>query len=138
MNRRSTHAALLWLLTIAFAVRVFGQAVQRWAPQPFLPPFAAFQGSSLPYGVLLTAQLLILIVMAVVARRIQMGALIPNAHTGKLLTWVGGIYMAGSIVRIAIGLIVATAPAWFSTWIPAAFHLVLAAYLLALASYHRR
>ena len=46
LNKRATYAALLWLLTMAFAMRVLGQALQRWAPQPLLPPFDAFQGAA--------------------------------------------------------------------------------------------
>jgi len=43
-----------------------------------------------------------------------------------------------SVGRIVVGLSVPAAPAWFSTWIPAVFHVVLAAYVLTLAHYHRR
>ena len=50
-----------------------------------------------------------------------------------VLLWIGGIYMAGSLLRIAVGLAVPGAPAWFSTWIPALFHVVLAGYVLTLA-----
>jgi hypothetical protein len=123
------HAALLWLLTILFSLRVAGQAIQRWAPQSWLPPFDAFQGSSLPYGVLLASQLVILAAMAWFAFHI------PKPR--RLLLWAGGVYMAGSLARIAVGLLVPNAPAWFSTWIPASFHVVLAAYLLTLAHHHR-
>ena len=42
--------------------------------------------------------------------------------------------MAGSLLRIAVGIAVPAAPAWFSTWIPALFHLVLAGYVLTLAT----
>ena len=137
MTRRTVFASLLWLETFVFALRVCGQALQRWAPQPFLPVFDAFQGSGLPYSLLLSAQAVILIVMIAFARRVQIGSLIPNARAAMALLWAGGIYMAGSIGRIVVGLTVATAPAWFSTWIPAVFHVVLAAYVLTLAYYHR-
>jgi hypothetical protein len=93
-NARREH--LLWFLTFLFALRVAGQAIQRWAPQSFLPPFDAFQGSNLPYFVLLGSQI------------VTLGAM-RSATCG--------------------------APAWFSTWIPAAFHLVLAGYVLALGCY---
>jgi hypothetical protein len=52
---------------------------------------------------------------------------------GRVLLWIGGIYMVGSLLRIAVGLAVPGASAWFSTWIPALFHVVLAGYVLALA-----
>jgi len=103
-------AGVLWSLSFLFALRLLGQAVQRWAPQDFLPVFGAFQGSELPYWLLLSAQ----------------------------LAWAGVIYMAGSLARIAVGLAVPAAPDWFRTWIPAVFHVVLAAYVLTLALCHRR
>jgi hypothetical protein len=138
VTRRATYAASLWLLTVLFAMRVFAQALQRWAPQPLLPPFDAFQGSNLPYWLLLSVQLVILVVMIVVARRVQTGSLAPRTRAGTVLTLVGWIYMTLSVGRIAVGLSVPTAPGWFSTWIPAVFHVVLAAYVLTLAYYHRR
>jgi len=138
VTRRATYAASLWLLTSLFAMRVLGQALQRWAPQPFLPPFDAFQGSNLPYWLLLSVQLVILVVMIVVARRVQTGSLAPSARAGTVLALVGWIYMTLSVGRIAVGLSAPAAPAWFSTWIPAVFHVVLSAYVLTLAHYHRR
>jgi len=138
VTKRATYTASLWMLTIFFAMRVLGQALQRWAPQPFLPPFDAFQGSNLPYWLLLSVQLVILVVMIVVARRVQTGSLAPSARAGTVLALVGWIYMTLSVGRIAVGLSAPAAPAWFSTWIPAVFHVVLAAYVLTLAHYHRR
>lgn len=113
------------MLTLLFALRVAGQAIQHWAPQPYLPPFEAFQGSNLPYPMLLASQFLILGVMVFCNLRL------PNG--GRVLLWIGGLYMAGSLLRIVIGLAVPGAPAWFSTWIPALFHIILAGYVLALA-----
>jgi len=132
------YAVVSWLLTTLFAARVLGQAIQRWAPQPFLPPFSEFQGSSLPYWSLLSAQLLILAVMGFVSRRVQTGTFAPGPRTGTALAWLGGAYMTGSIARIAVGLAVPGAPDWFRTWIPAVFHIVLATFVLTLAFYHRR
>ena len=139
--RSSAHrnyAAWLWLFSILFALRVLGQALQLWLPQPYLPPFRAFQGSGLPYWLLLSAQLAILAVMARLAWRAQRGILQPGPRMGRILTWAGGIYMCGSLARIAVGLFVPGAPAWFSTWIPAIFHVVLAAFVLTLAAFHQR
>jgi hypothetical protein len=129
--------ALLWLLAALFAARVAGQALQLWFPLPFLPPFAAFQGTDLPYSVLLSSQLLILGAMVWSAWNVHAGELVPAAHTRALITWLGAIYMAGSLARIAIGLTWPGAPSWFSAWIPAAFHLVLAGFLVTLAHVFR-
>ena len=126
-------AFLLWLLTFLFSLRVAGQAIQRWAPQPWLPPFDAFQGSNLPYAVLLGSQVAILAAMAFCNLRRPAG--------GRVLFWFGVIYMTGSLARIAVGLAVPDAHPWFRAWISAVFHIVLAAYLLLLsapARFHSR
>jgi hypothetical protein len=76
--------------------------------------------------VLLSSQVLILGVMIFCNLRPPKG--------GRALLWIGGLYMAGSLLRIAVGIALPSAPAWFSAWIPAAFHLVLAGYVLTLAT----
>src|SRR5215211_7170591 len=86
------YAAVLWTLSLLFVLRVAGQALQRWAPQPFLPPFDSFQGSSLPYGLLLAAQLAIIAFMASVSWRVAMGTLRASRRVGRVLTWIGGFY----------------------------------------------
>lgn len=133
-----SYAAVLWALSSLFAARLLGQAVQHWAPQPFLPAFEEFQGSSLPYWLLLSAQILILSTMALFSWRAQSGMLAPSRRAASVLAWFGGIYMAASLGRIVVGLAVPVAPDWFRTWIPAIFHVVLAGYVLTLAVYHRR
>jgi hypothetical protein len=131
------YAALLWLLSFLFALRVLGQGLQRWLPQGFLPPFNAFQGSGLPYWLLLSVQVAILALMMHVSRGVQAGTLTAGCRTKVALSWFGWIYMTGSLLRIAIGLALPAAPAWFSTWIPALFHVVLAGFVLALSSWYR-
>jgi hypothetical protein len=130
------YAAALWALSLAFVLRVAAQALQRWAPQRFLPPFEEFQGSSLSYDLLLASQLAIIAVMSHVSWRVSTGALARSRRIGRVLAWIGSLYMAGSIARVAIGVLVPGAPAWFTAWISGAFHLVLAAFVLTLASFH--
>jgi hypothetical protein len=130
-------AALLWGLTTLFVLRVLCQAIQRWLPQQWLPGFEKFQGSNFPYPALLGVQLFIIILMVHFSLRVQRRTFSPDARTAKAVTWLGGIYMLGSLLRISIGLSVPDAPPWFSTWIPAIFHLVLAGYVITLALYQR-
>jgi len=132
------HLAVLATLTVLFGCRVAGQAVQHWFPQPWLPDFGSFQGSSLQYSTLLAIQLLILGLMARTCWRLARGLIRPDRRLGRGLLWFGTIYMVGSVLRIAIGLTVPDAPAWFSSWIPAFFHLVLAGFVLAAADLHLR
>jgi hypothetical protein len=138
VGRAGLYGSYTWTLSALFAARVLGQAVQRWVPQPFLPPFEAFQGSRLPYWQLLSFQLLVLVVMMRVARRVQTGRLVPRHRIGFGLAWAGAAYMAVALGRIAVGLAVPDAHAWFKTWIPAFFHVVLAAFVLVVSLYHLR
>ncbi len=124
---------LLWLFTGLFAGRVIGQMLQLWLPQPFLPPFDSFQGSNLPYSVLLPSQILILGLMTWTVGKVQARELRPNPRTASILMWLGGIYMLGSLARIVVGLAAPDAPGWFTAWVPAVFHVVLAAFALTLA-----
>jgi hypothetical protein len=132
------YCAVMWLLSFLFAGRVLGQALQRWLPQSFLPSFHEFQGSNLPYWLLLSAQLVIMAAMVRFSWRAQTGRLMPNRRAGRVLAWAGAIYMMGSLARLAIGLALPDPPAWFTAWIPAIFHVVLAGFVLTLAMYHLR
>ncbi len=132
------HVIVMALLTAVFGLRVAGQAVQFWAPQSFLPAFESFQGSTLPYSTLLLMQLLILALMLRTCLRVGWGITVPDRRLGRALAWFGALYMAGSVARILVGIAVPSAPAWFSAWIPAFFHLVLAGFVLAAADYHLR
>jgi hypothetical protein len=125
------------VLTALFATRVAGQAIQRWMPQGFLPQVGAFQGSNLPYWLLLSSQLVILALMVRVCLRMQRRTLVRTPRAGLVLAWLGGIYMALALGRIAAGLAIPDAHAWFRAWIPAFFHIVLAAFVLAVSLYHR-
>jgi hypothetical protein len=134
---RPQIAWTLATLTFLFAGRIVGQMIQRWAPQSFLPPFHSFQGSSLPYGVLLPIQILILSAMIRSTRNVGRGTSRPNARLGAFLALFGGLYLFIAVTRIGIGLLAPEAGPWFRAWIPAAFHVVLAAFVVSLARYHR-
>jgi hypothetical protein len=129
-------ALVMLCATLAFAARVAGQAVQGALPQPWLPPFDRWQGSGLPYPVLLAAQCLILGAMLWAAIRAWRGTLRSSSGAMKVATVLGTAYFAGALARIAIGAFVPAAPAWFRAWIPASFHVVLASFVLALGRYH--
>ncbi len=132
-----TSAWLLVLLSVLFALRVLGQAVQFWTEVPWLPSFESFQGSRLPYWALLPAQALILGFMGRHSWRLRRGKVEPRREKGRALLWLGGTYLAGSLGRLAMGL-VPGAPGWYRAWIPGAFHVVLAGYVVTVAAYHLR
>ena len=134
----TTYAGALWVLAGLFSARVLGQALQHWAPLPFLPPFEAFQGSGLPYLLLLSAQLAILGWMCRLAWRVSAGKLMPRHRAGRLLAWAGSLYFICMLGRLVAGLAFDTGSPWFEAWIPALFHMVLAAFVLTLAAYNWR
>jgi hypothetical protein len=138
-RQSATSGAAAWccIAFALFALRVLAQAIQHFVPQSFLPPFNAFQGSGLPYPLLLSAQAAILAWMAVTCRRVLAGSQRRSGRTSMALAWFGWPYMAGSVLRIAIGLTIPAAPGWFRAWIPGIFHLVLAAFVLAAARLYR-
>ena len=131
------HPAILATLTALFAARVGAQAVQRWVPLHFLPPFGAFQGSSLPYSLVLPAQLLILALMCRIAWRTHKCVLQRRPRSRRILAILGSIYFATMLARLLVGITVPGAPVWFRTPISSVFHLVLATFVLVLAAYHR-
>ena len=131
---RTAYGAALAVLSLLFALRVAGQALQRWTPQAYLPDFGSFQGSSLPYPVLLSAQLVILVLMIRATYRVSNGEYRRSAKATRVLWWLGAIYMIASLSRMAAGFAFAHASSWFTAWIPAFFHVVLAGFLLTLAA----
>jgi hypothetical protein len=110
--------------------------VQKWFPQPYLPAFGEFQGSGIPYWILLSVQIVILAAMGHVSWRVQRGLLQPKRRKGVVLRALGGVYMTGSVARIVVGVSLPDAPSWFTAWIPALFHVAIASFVLVLASYH--
>lgn len=130
------YGTVLSMLTLLFACRVAGQAVQYFQPQPWLPAFLEFQGSDLPYWALLGAQLVILLLMVRFSTAVAEARLPKSERAGRTLSWIGAMYMGGALLRIGIGLLVPGAKGWFTAWIPAIFHVVLAGWVLTLAAYH--
>jgi len=136
--QHSLHTFLLLAFLLLFAARVIGQAIQRWIPQSFLPPFESFQGSNFPYEFLLLIQIFILFIMFRVTWQVGWGQFVRRKRSARIFAWVGGIYLIGSIARILIGAMLPTAHAWFKAGIPAFFHLVLAGFIIVLAICHSK
>jgi uncharacterized membrane protein required for colicin V production len=130
------YAWILGVLTALFALRVAGQALQRWMPLDALPAFDGFKGSALPYWLLLAVQLFILVLMASITFDVAAGTRRRNRQSARVLGWLGGIYMASSLGHIAADLALAHPAPWFTAWIPAFFHVVLAGFVVTLAAYH--
>jgi hypothetical protein len=123
-------AVLLVLLTTLFAARVLGQALVAFLGVGWLLPMEAWYSGLLPYPVLLPAQVLILGVQIVVDHDAWSGRGFfarPRPGAGRALRWLGAAYALAMVVRYALTR---------SHLVPIVFHLVLAAYLLALGRHY--
>src|SRR5690606_13990011 len=117
----------------AFGVRVLAHAFQVVAATDRLPPVAAWQGSGLPYPLLLLSQLTILAVMGWSLVRVARGQpVFPAGRAGWALA-LGALYFAAMAFRLLAGLTVLADVPWFAAPLPTSFHLVLALFLMLLA-----
>lgn len=130
------YVTTLSVLTLLFGLRVLGQLIQYLAPTDLLPAFDAWQGSTLPYPVLLGFQLLILIACGIAVRSVATRRLTPNPKTARVLYILGIPYFSLMFLRLALGVEALQDVPWFSATLPAFFHMVLAGILLTLAHYH--
>lgn len=117
-------------LALAFLLRVAGQAVQRWSPLEFLPPFEAWQGSGLPYPALLASQAVILALLGVAICSIMHRAGALGTRASRCVIFIGCGYFALMLVRLALGLTVLGDSGWFTAWISTLLHLDLALILI--------
>ena len=79
----------LWL---AFLFRVAGQAVQRWFPLEFLPPFDAWQGSGIAYPALLASQVVIIALVGAALCSIVHGARALGTTASWCVIFIGCAY----------------------------------------------
>lgn len=134
------------LLGLAFLARVAGQAVQRWWGVGFLPSQDAWQGSSLPFPALFTAQLVILVIIAAATLRMRAGRSLFGRRWVRPIAWFGALYFAAMAARLVIGLLgdagafgddSLAAGKWFAAYLPTSFHLVLALEVMVFAAYQQ-
>lgn len=99
-----TLTILVGTLATAFLLRIIGQAIQRWAPQTFLPPFEAWQGSSLPYPLLLAFQVVILAALVLAISGMARGRRVLVRRVGQAVVTVGILYFIVMAARLLLGL----------------------------------
>jgi sterol desaturase/sphingolipid hydroxylase (fatty acid hydroxylase superfamily) len=129
---------VLRVLCFLFAFRVIAQLVQRLAPVSFLPPDGAWHSGSLPYSLLLTLQILLLIVMALTQVKITRGMLVPRPTVGTGLLSLGAVYFAFMLFRFGAAFTFGAGHPFLGVALPAFFHLVLSAWILVLGFYHHQ
>lgn len=128
-------APLLSLLLALFLGRVLAQLAVAAGVEGWLPPFEAFMSGLLPYGLLLPAQLLIVIVYARTCMDFWVGGewARPRRRWGVALAWFGFIYLALMLFRFWVWATRHPGTLWMGGPIPTVFHWVLAGFILVVA-----
>jgi hypothetical protein len=127
----------LWLFLGLFALRVAGQVLVLARAPRWLPPMD--QWNLVPYRLLLPAQLVLLAVLGWIALDLSRGAGLfarPRPALGPPLLWWSYLYAGAMAVRYGVRMRRRPDQRWFGGAIPIVFHLVLAAFALALGIYH--
>ena len=130
------HGTALAILLGLFCFRVLAQLLQRYLELPFLPPFDAWQSGAVPYEVLLTSQILIIVFYARILQRIMTRQMQPNRRQGWIFFITGLIYFLAMVLRLAIGLAGLSEHHWFRSYLPILFHFVLSSYLIVVGNFH--
>jgi len=129
--------AFLWLFLGLFFLRVAGQVLVLLRAPTWLPPMP--QWNLLPYRFLLPIQIVLLAVMAWVAGDLARGDGVfarPTPAAGDALIWFSYVYVGAMAARYAVRMGKRPAERWFGGTIPIVFHVVLAAYLFTLGTFH--
>ena len=110
---------LLWILLALFVLRVAGQAMVAFFDVQWLPPMERWYSGLVPYGILLPAQIAIVVLMAKICADFtrRWGFFVqPRRFFAMYWLWFAWVYLAGMIVRFLVQ----------GPTIPVFFHWVLA------------
>ena len=127
-------ATLLRWLAVLFAFRVSAQLLVLFYPALPLPAFEFWHSGYLPYPILVICQLALLFILIYFALRVHANNIKPHKKLGQLLLILGVIYFSVMTIRLGISLAELSDIGWFQRPIPSFFHMVLASYLMVLAS----
>ena len=122
----------LWALTALFCLRVLGQVLVAFLEVRWLPPMERWYSCLVPYPALLASQLLIIALMVTICFQFTRGGgwfYDRRRILGTPLLIFGGIYLVVMLARAVF--------VWDRA-IPIVFHWVLAAFIIVVASWHRR
>jgi len=134
MTARSCEAAvLLWACIALFVARVVGQFEALVLTPEWLPGMDAWYSGLLPYYLLLPAQIMLLMIMAVVAwnRRVRTGRFAAaRPRLAGALRIFAGLYFVVMALRLGVNILGNGADFWRAGAIPVTFHWVLALFVL--------
>lgn len=124
------------ILLILFAFRVGAQLLQKLAPVSFLPAFDAWQSGTLPYGILLSIQMLLLTAMVRVQFQMNSGRGLQRPVIGVALLSLGSVYFALMLFRLGAAFTFGAGHPFLGAALPAFFHVVLSGWVLLLGLFH--
>lgn len=130
-------AWFLWLFAGLFLLRVVGQLLVRARRTRWLPPTELWNLS--PYRLLLPTQLAILGLMAWIGADLSRAGGVfadPSPEAGFALVLFSYVYASAMAARYVVRMRRRPGQRWFGGAIPIVFHVVLAAYLYVLGSFH--
>jgi len=131
----------LWALLALFVSRVAGQLIVAIFAVPWLPAMEEWYSGLIPYGPLLVAQILIIVVYVKVCLDFQRGTgffVTTRPVFGRGILLFGYIYFLSMLIRYIVRMSVYPEERWFGGCIPIMFHWVLASFIVLFGHYHRR
>jgi len=131
-------APVLWLLLLAFVLRVAGQVLVVFFGVTWLPAMEAWMSGLMPYRYLLPAQLVIIVVYGKICLDFTRGTgwfVRTRPAFGRGVLGFGYVYFAVMLLRL--GTFFLPAASSLAKWIPIVFHLVLASFLIVFGRWHR-
>lgn len=130
------YAKWLWLCSLLFAFRIAAQLFALLFSPKFLPTFESWHGGVLPYPLLLTSQVLILLWLTWSAHQFSKSKVYPHRRLGLVIIIFACLYFLTMLLRLLLGLTILSETRWFASYLPALFHLVLACYLFLYSHFH--
>lgn len=130
------YANILWLLLVLFACRVFAQLVVYFIDVPYIPSFNQWHSASMPYGLLIFFQAVIILIFARITLSFTWARVVPRYRAGLGFLAIGGLYFFLMLSRLIIGAFSLSDIPWWNNPIPSFFHLVLATFLIVVGYFH--
>lgn len=134
MNR--LRISLLWLCLLLFIGRVVGQLMVASDLAPWLPPMQEWQSGILPYPLLVSFQIAIILIYgnAALAVTRERGYFFEmQSRLSKKLNIFGIVYAGSMVLRYCLYMYLVPEARWLHGSIPIIFHIDLATFILAYA-----
>jgi hypothetical protein len=130
---------VLALLTLLFLLRVLGQALVAGFGVTWLPAMEHWHSGLIPYPMLLSIQLLMLIIMVKIIWDVWLGTgffALVRPSWSRFLICFSAIYAGAMALRYALTMTFYPEMRWLGGTIPIFFHFVLAGFIYVVGRFH--